>query len=159
MLTKGISRLQKIQGEISVQLGLIRNLGAVKLRGTSVNKSNMKMVAKVAEVTKPFASAVEMVQAYNMVVLSKKEGIIKHMTDEQMAQLEEFLQKTKGCEIPIGLTDNQFTVAMDVDVDVCAEEEAPPPPEPGEWENPERTMRAKSIKKICRFGCECGPMT
>ena len=135
--------------------GLIPNLGAVELKGKSINNANMKVVAQVAEVTKPLASAVEMVQAGNVVVLSKQGGIIKHMDDKQMAQLEEFLQKMAGSVIPITLKDNQFTVAMDVDVDACAEEEVPPPPEIGKWENPRGKMRAKHSRRMCGFGCEC----
>ena len=63
----------------------------------------MKVVAEIAEVTKPLASAVEIAQANNIVVLNKRGGVIKHMTDEQMAHLEEILRKTQGCEIPISM--------------------------------------------------------
>ena len=117
----------------------------MELKRNSVNKASMKVVA----------SAVEMVQAGNVEVLNKTGGIIKQMSDEQMAQLEEFLKKLAGCGIPIGLRDNQFTVATDVDVDVSAEEEAPPTPEAGEWENLRRKMRTKTGKNSCGFGREC----
>ena len=119
--------------------------GAVELKGKAMNKVNMKVVA----------SAVEMVQAGNAVVRNKTGGIIKQMSDEQMAQLEELLKKLAGCATPIGLRDDQFTVATDVDVDVCAEEEAPPTPEAGEWENPSREIKARTSKNSCGFGCEC----
>ena len=42
----------------------------------SVNKSDMKVVAQVAEVTKPLASAVEMVQADSIVVPSRREELL-----------------------------------------------------------------------------------
>ena len=138
--------------------GFIPDLGAVELNGKSVNKSNMKVVAQVAEDTKPLATAVEMVQANNIVVLNKKGGTIKHMTDGQMAQLEDFWRNMQGFEIPISMKDNQFTVAMDVDVDVCEEEDDIPPPVPGGWKTLKRKLRACGARNFCRFGCECPPV-
>ena len=88
--------------------GLIPNLGAVKVKGKALNQEKMAVVAQVADVTKPLASAMEIVQADNVVMLTKKGGMIKKMDDEQVRQLEEWLKKEKGCEIPISMKENQF---------------------------------------------------
>ena len=130
--------------------GLIPNLGAVELKGKSINNSNMKVVAQVAHVTKPLASAMEMVRADNLVILHKEGGIIKHMSDEQRRRLENYIKNMGGTEIPIDVKENQFTVAMDVDVNTCEQQEAPPPVA-GDWEVPKRTISRKWAAKC--MGC------
>ena len=85
--------------------GPIPNLGAVELKGKAMNKSRMEVVARVVEVTKPLALVMEMVQADSVLVMNKKRGIIKHMTDAQIKQLKEFLRCMKGCEGPISMED------------------------------------------------------
>ena len=128
--------------------GLIPNLGAVQIEGIAENDEKVSVVAQVAKVTKPLASAIEMVNAGNVVVLTKRGGMVKKMTDEEVKKMEDWMKKGKGSSIPIHLQGNQFTISMDVEVNACDEEE-----DFSDWQ-----LSKKTCKPCAGMKCsECGP--
>jgi len=127
--------------------GLIPNLGAIRMDGVAENQEKVSVVAQAAEVTKPLASAMEMVHADNVVVLTKAGGIVKKMSVEEVEELVQWMKKRKGSSIPISMKDGQFTISMDVEVNSC------------EQEKEEDWKVSKTKTKVCKgMNChECRP--
>ena len=92
--------------------GLIPNLGAVRLVGKAKNEEKLAITAQVAKVTKPLASAIEMVKGDNIVLLDKEGGMIKKLGEKSRKELIEWLKEEKGSLVPIELRDNQFLVSL-----------------------------------------------
>ena len=67
--------------------------------------------------TKPLASAMEMVQADNIIVMDKEGGMIKHLSPEKRRELMEWLNQQEGSKVPIDIKGNQFTVTMQLEQD------------------------------------------
>ena len=72
--------------------GLIPNEGETTIKGKSELGNKIKMKAQVAAVTKPLASASEVVDANDWIILHKKGGMIKPVSPE----LAKKIKKTAG---------------------------------------------------------------
>ena len=59
--------------------GEIRNRGELTLRGMADNGTKMNVIAQACDVTKPLASAREILKGGNRIVLEEKESYIENM--------------------------------------------------------------------------------
>ena len=91
--------------------GLIPNEGQTKIKGKT-RAGDLKLIAQVAETTKPLAAASEIVDAGNWIILNKKGGIIKGITNEVGKEIMELLKKNKGPVVPIKRKNNQFVMEL-----------------------------------------------
>ena len=76
----------------------IPNLGEVKLEGIG-SSGNVKMTAQVAAVTKPLASAFEMTESGNLVILHRTGGIVKKLSKEAEEKVRDIVKSEAGPEI------------------------------------------------------------
>ena len=68
------------------------------------------MVAQVAEITKPLASANEIVDA----VMADSENLIKPLSPEDTKKVMHLLKSLNGVEIPMKRASRAFKIAIDV---------------------------------------------
>ena len=92
----------------------IPNLGEAKLEGKASNGNPIKIKTQIADVTKPFASTSEMVDAGNLVVIHKQGGIIKTMSQEAQGRILKIIREEKGPEVPVVRKGNTFLIEVDV---------------------------------------------
>ena len=71
---------------------LIPNMGAVRLRGKANNDEKLAITAQVADVSKPLASAIEMVQSDNVIIMDKEGGMIKYLDGDKRKELMDTLK-------------------------------------------------------------------
>ena len=76
----------------------IPNLGEVKLEGIG-SSGNVKMTAQVAAVTKPLASAFEMTESGNLVILHRTGGIVKKLSKAAEEKVRDIVKSEAGPEI------------------------------------------------------------
>ena len=91
---------------------LVPNEGATKLIGETINGDGMAITAQVVKVTKPLASANEIVDAGHWIVMHKKGGIIKKVSEEAQKEIMKIIESQKGSAVPIERENNQFVVEM-----------------------------------------------
>ena len=89
----------KGRGEFRVANGeIIPNLGEVKLKGIG-SEGKVQMTAQVAAVTKPLASAFEMTETGNLVILHKTGGIVKKLSRAAEQKVRDIVKGESGPEI------------------------------------------------------------
>ena len=76
-------------------------LGELKLEGLG-EKGNVKMTAQVAAVAKPLASASEMTDSGNLVILHKTEGIVKTLSRIAEEKIRDIVKAEEGPETVLG---------------------------------------------------------
>ena len=91
---------------------LVPNEGATKLIGGTINGDGMAITAQVVKVTKPVASANEIVDADHWIVMHKKGVIIKKLSEEAQREIMKIIEGQKGSAVPIERENNQFVVEM-----------------------------------------------
>ena len=91
---------------------LVPNEGATKLIGETINGDGMAITAQVVKVTKPLASANEIVDADHWIVMHKNGGIIKKLNEETQKEIVKIIESQKGSAVPIERENNQFVVEM-----------------------------------------------
>ena len=79
----------------------IPNLGETKIKGNATNGRGMCIKAQVAEVTRTLAATAEIVDAGNIVTNHKGGGLVKQVTEEQLARIMKAIQDEEGPEIPV----------------------------------------------------------
>ncbi len=72
----------------------------------------MAITAQVVKVTKPLASANEIVDADHWIVMHKNGGIIKKVSEEAQREIMRIIESQKGSAVPIERENNQFVVEM-----------------------------------------------
>ena len=77
---------------------MIPNLGEVRLEGVGSN-GNVRMTAQVAAVTKPLASAFEMIENGNIVILHRTGGIVKKLSKSAEEKVRDIVKAEAGPEI------------------------------------------------------------
>ena len=93
----------------------ILNLGETTIIGTNpINGGKMKFNSQVANIVKPLASANEMVDAGNLIIMHKDGGAIKKLSSEDMAKIIKLIHDTPGAEVPIKRQAGSFNVDVDV---------------------------------------------
>ena len=89
----------KGRGEFRVADGdIIPNLGEVKLKGIGT-EGKVQMTAQVAAVTKPLASAFEMTETGNLVILHRTGGIVKKLSRAAEQKIRDIVKGESGPEI------------------------------------------------------------
>ena len=91
---------------------LVPNEGATKLIGETINGDGMAITAQVVKVTKPLASANEIVDADHWIVMHKNGGIIKKLDEEAQKEIMRIIENQKGSAVPIEREHNQFVMEM-----------------------------------------------
>ncbi len=91
---------------------LVPNEGATKLKGETINGDRMAITAQVVKVTKPLASANEIVDAGLWIVMHKDGGIIKKVSEEAQREISRIIDSQKGSAVPITRESNQFVMEM-----------------------------------------------
>jgi hypothetical protein len=91
---------------------LVPNEGATKLIGETINGDKMAITAQVVKVTKPLASANEIVDAGHWIVMHKEGGIIKKLSEEAQREISRIIDSQKGSAVPITRESNQFVMEM-----------------------------------------------
>ena len=91
---------------------LVPNEGATKLIGETIRGDGMAITAQVVKVTKPLASANEIVDAGHWIVMHKEGGIIKKVSEEAQKEIMKIIESQKGSAVPIERENNQFVVEM-----------------------------------------------
>ena len=110
---------------------LIDNLGETKIKGTGVaNGNQVEITSQVADVTKPLASATEMTDHGNLVVLHKTGGIVKKLSEKTVKEIRDVIKAEEGPELILERRGGAFVF----DVDVKSEEEQ-------EWKSKEDAPR------------------
>ena len=72
----------------------------------------MAITAQVVKVTKPLASANEIVDADHWIVMHKNGGIIKKLSLEAQQEINGIIEEQNGSAVPINRENNQFVVEM-----------------------------------------------
>ncbi len=123
---------------------LVPNEGATRLAGKSLEGGNMVVTAQVAAVTKPLAAANEIVDADNWIILHKKGGIIKKLSQEAQGMIQKIIEDEKGSSVPIAREDNQFIMEIIV-----------PYGKGSNWETPKKTFKGDVAQVQAReFECQ-----
>ena len=117
----------------------IPNLGETIIHGQSENDTKMKITAQVAAITKPLASANELVDADNIILLHKHGGIVKQLTVEQLKRVIAGINQLDGAEIPIGRSKGQFQIDVNVPDQVG---------QSGTWQAPKKTGKQDKSDKM-----------
>ncbi len=91
---------------------LVPNEGATKLIGETIDGDGMAITAQVVKVTKPLASANEIVDVDHWIVMHKKGGIIKKLGEEAQKEIMRIIESQKGSAVPIERENNQFVMEM-----------------------------------------------
>ena len=91
---------------------LVPNEGATKLIGETIKGDGMAITAQVVKVTKPLASANEIVDADHWIVMHKEGGIIKRISEEAQKEILRIIESQKGSAVPIERENNQFVMEM-----------------------------------------------
>ena len=112
----------------------IPNQGETTIQGVGENGGALKVVAQVADITKPLASANEIVDAGNLVVMVKDEGLIKSLSPEDAKRVMDLIKSMKGTEIPMKRDAGAFKIAIDV------KDESNP--KDATWQTPKKTVKA-----------------
>ena len=99
----------------------IPNLGEVKLEGIG-EKGNAKMTAQVAAVTKPLASAYEMTENGNLVILHRTGGIVKKLSKAAEEKVRDIVKSEAGPEIVLERKAGAFKFDIEVKDERNAEE-------------------------------------
>ena len=112
----GMRIKKKSGGKFRVANGtLINNLGETKIKGTgTVSGSQVEITSQVADVTKPLASATEMADQGNLVVLHKTGGIVKKLDPETVKQIRDIIKKQPGPELILERRGGTFMLDVDV---------------------------------------------
>ena len=76
----------------------IPNLGEAKLQGIG-SMGGVSMTAQVAAITKPLASAYEMTESGNLVILHRTGGIVKKLSKESEEKVRDIVKAEAGPEI------------------------------------------------------------
>ena len=114
----------------------IPNLGQAKIQGkNAVNANPMRFTTSVAEITKPLASANEMVDSDNLIVLHDKGGAIKHLSPADKKKVLELIESMQGNVVPMVREAGAFKIAIDVPDGTSTEE--------SKWSVPKKTVKAK----------------
>ena len=92
----------------------IPNQGEATISGKSANGQRMKFKAQVADITKPLASANEIVDANNIILLAKEGGIVKKLSEDERRAVNEILKKSTGPMTPIIRRGGAFIMEIDV---------------------------------------------
>jgi hypothetical protein len=93
----------------------IPNLGQTTIIGNNpVSGSSMKFKSQVANIVKPLASANEMVDAGNLIIMHREGGTIKKLSEEDMAKVLKIIHDAPGAEVPIKRHAGSFNVEVDI---------------------------------------------
>ena len=93
----------------------IPNLGQTTIIGNNpVSGSSMKFKSQVANIVKPLASANEMVDAGNLIIMHREGGAIKKLSEEDMAKVLKIIHDAPGAEVPIKRHAGSFNVEVDI---------------------------------------------
>ena len=101
---------KKIQGGYRVRL--VMDSGAVKT--ILPNGNQVEITSQVADVTKPLASATEMTEHRNLVILHKTGGIVKKLSEKAVKAIRDIIKAEAGPEVILERRGGAF--AFDVDV-------------------------------------------
>ena len=77
----------------------------------------MKFNSQVATIVKPLASANEMVDAGNLIIMHKEGGCIKKLSTEDMSKILKIIHATPGAEVPIKRQAGSFNIDGDIKED------------------------------------------
>ena len=77
----------------------------------------MKFNSQVAGIVKPLASANEMVDAGNLIIMHRDGGSIKKLSPEDMSKVLKIIHNTPGAEVPIKRQVGSFNVEIDIKSD------------------------------------------
>ena len=113
----------------------VPNQGETEIVGTATSGTKMKVTAQVAKITKPLASANEMVDAMNLIIMHKDGGMVKKLTQEQMNRVIQGLHALEGAEVPITREKGAFTIDIDVQ-------------EESIWKEPKKTVKSQQSSKM-----------
>ena len=113
----------------------VPNQGETEIIGTAISGTKMKVTAQVAKITKPLASANEMVDAMNLIIMHKDGGMVKKLTQEQLNRVLQGLQALEGSEVPIKREKGAFTIDIEV-------------PESSIWKEPKKPVRNQQSSKM-----------
>ena len=94
----------------------------------------MKFTSQVASIVKPLASANEMVDAGNLILLHREGGAIKKLTPEDMSKILKIIRDAPGATVPIRRQAGSFNVEIDIKDD---------PAGVSDWTMAKRTVRPK----------------
>jgi hypothetical protein len=123
----------------------IPNQGETTIQGGGENGGALKVVAQVADITKPLASANEIVDAGNLVVMVKDEGLIKSLSPEDAKRVMDLIKSVKGTEIPMKRDAGAFKIAIDVKDDSN--------PKDTTWQTPKKTVKATGQSSAMDVDC------
>ena len=79
----------------------IKNYGSIGIRGMTNENSPLNCTMQVAGVNKPLVATTDMVEADNLVVLSKTGGIAKKLSEEDVKRIMKIIKDAPGHPIPI----------------------------------------------------------
>ena len=100
----------------------------------------MAITAQVVKVTKPLASANEIVDAGHWIIMHKNGGIIKKIGEEAQKEIMRIIESQKGSAVPIEREHNQFVMEMIVPDQTESHGEA--------FELAKHTFKGKGVPKI-----------
>ena len=81
------------------------------------------------------ASANEMVEATNLIIMYKEGGKVKKLTEDQMNRVIQGLHACEGAEVPIKREKGAFTIDIDV-------------PDESIWKEPKKTVKNQSANQM-----------
>ena len=79
----------------------IPNFGEIGIRGLTTEKAPLSCTMQVAGVNKPLVAKIDMVEADNVVLLTKTGGVAKQISDEDLQRIMKIIKAAKGYQIPI----------------------------------------------------------
>ena len=113
----------------------IPNLGETTITGVNAtNGGRMKFTSQVASIVKPLASANEMVDAGNLILLHREGGAIKKLTPEDMSKILKIIRDAPGAVVPIRRQAGSFNVEIDIKDD---------PSGVSDWNMAKKTVKPK----------------
>ena len=113
----------------------IPNLGETIITGTNPTYGGrMKFTSQVAGIVKPLASANEMVDAGNLILLYREGGAIKKLTPEDLSKILKIIRDAPGAVVPIRRQAGSFNVEIDIKDD---------PTGVSDWTMAKKTVRPK----------------
>ncbi len=115
---------------------LVPNQGEAQIKGWTLNGGKINVTAQAADITRPLAAANEVVDANgNWVILNKKGGLIKEISEEEGKRIMKILEESHKPMVPITRENRQFMVEIHV-----------PANEGNSWEKPKNPWKIKKGK-------------
>ena len=105
------------------------NEGIIKMDGKTANQEPFSAIVQAADITKPLASTIDMVDADNFVCMTKTGGTAKKLSKEDVEKIMKIIQDAPGAAIPFSRKGRKFVMEVTI------------PKDPRSWNNPKNPVK------------------